>query len=127
MNYLAIIDVPKQDGSPRLLLPEDAVVDKRGKIWHVSWNENQAFFYVLRSTTTRWIGFIAAPKKLYFGWRIILWMENKLGADVYRVTPTLVKNQRTALENLGLTFDEDGRMLAPHVLCGQSPWVSPEV
>ena len=119
MNLLAIVNVPKQNGSPVLQFPNGTTTTKEGNVWKVSWNGRQAFFYVLRNNTSRWIALVAAPK------RALLWMENKLGADIYRVTPALVKNQRVALENLGLTFDGAGRMLAPHAICGQSPWVSP--
>lgn len=133
----AIVDVPKENGKPRLRLPEgfdlqrieDAACQAGGvrrefPRWRITRTEDagdgpQAHLSVLLSNSTRWVAWFTGPKKG------LEWLENKLGADIYRVTPELVRDQRTALENLGLLFDGAGRLLAPHVVCGQSPWMAP--
>lgn len=133
----AIVDVPKTGGKPVLQLPagfdleriEDSACQANGvrrefPRFRITRTEDagdgpSAHFVILLSTANRWIAWFVGPRKA------LEWLESRLGADIYRVTPELVRDRRTDLQNLGLLFDGAGRLLAPHVTCGQSAWIAP--
>lgn len=119
----ALIDIPRQS----LSLPAGCSLESLGgglrRVIYDPDGDGQGphgFFKVLSSNANRWIAWWCGPA------RGLQWLQNHLtDVEIYLVTPELVRDRRTQLENLGLTFDGAGRMLAPHTICGQNPWIEP--
>jgi hypothetical protein len=117
---IAIVDVPKSGGNPLLNLPAEAVVKRNGKLWRITYREHTLFAQVLLSNANRWIAFVAAPARAF------LWLEERVGADVYELTWQRWQNNKAALANLGLVgevIDGEEVLRLPHVIAGQSPFL----
>lgn len=120
MKRVAIIDVPKSGGNPVLNFPEGTTTKKRGNRLRISFKNKTVFVTILKSTPTRWISFVVAPKRAF------PWLVERLGADVYELTYEFWQSRKVELEALGLvgeTIDGEEVLRLPHSICGQSPFI----
>ena len=118
-SKFAVVSVPKFNNVPVLNLPAGHKIHKRDNLWHATYEDKQMFFYVLRDNPGLWVAFVSAPAES------LVDFSNLIGVNMYLLTPEEVRDRLESLVSLGFFFDNDGRLLVPHSLCGQSIWITP--
>jgi len=120
----ALLDVSKSNGNPMLSFPEDTVTVKEGDVWTISYRDYQMFVKIVWQNAARWIAVAAAPKVVF------VWLAQNLGVGVHELTWQFWQDNKTQLQNIGLVGEIRGGvevLRVPHVICGQVPYVVPEM